>query len=82
MRCASLMVWLMVVFTGCVGADGKDGADGTPGADGADGAPGADGEDGVPGGVADAADIEQEMQAWTKAYLTTQHGRPVKLSTG
>ena len=34
------------------------------------------------GGVADAANIEQVMQAWTDAYLTTPHGQPVKLGTG
>ena len=34
------------------------------------------------GGVADAADIEQVMQAWTDAYLTTPHGQQVKLGTG
>ena len=34
------------------------------------------------GGVADAANIEQVMQAWTDAYLTTPHGQPVKLGAG
>ena len=34
------------------------------------------------GGVADAADIEQVIQAWTDAYLTTPHGQQVKLGTG
>ena len=34
------------------------------------------------GGVPDAADIEQVMQAWTDAYLTTPHGQQEKLGTG
>ena len=33
------------------------------------------------GGVADAADIEQVMQAWTDAYLTTPHGQPVAIAS-
>ena len=33
------------------------------------------------GGVADAADIEQVMQAWTYAYLKTPHGQPVAIAS-